>query len=102
MGLLENIISLMDGKEWGKIGDLKHNFVNAECVLQDIELYYYGKYEFNKNAFKDYYFNGQELVLHYRYGSISCCVRMWKNKRYITAVYGKDGLIHEYKIDYDK
>ena len=92
MGLIENLVSLTEGEASG----------NIEMLLKFVVD---GKYTPFQELVKDcdsFYYNGQELLVYGgNNGAMSANITEYCDKKFITTMYDKSGLIYDSNFSYD-
>lgn len=96
--MITTLLALTEGETSGNYNTFIYsNYWCGLGVLQDLWMRNHDLEE-TKITFYD---NGQELLLYTNLGTYACNYTTYCDIKFITSVYGKDGLILEYDFDYD-
>ena len=88
----------------GEISGNYNTFINSNYwaglgVLQDLWI---DNHDFKESEIT-FYDNGQELLIYSNLGTFACNYTTYCNMKFITSVYGKNGLVKEYDFfDYER
>lgn len=96
--IVKTICELSKGEYWSNTQSFKDEFTSR---------FYDGSIVFDKldlsecTQFYDRGSNAELLIYKDRQCVYSCCYTGYYNQKIITCIYGRNGLVYEYKIDYD-
>lgn len=96
--IVDTLCELTKGEYWSNAQSFKEEFINR---------FYNGLIVFNKldlSEFTQFYDRGNNaelLIYSGRQCVYSCCYTEYYNLKIITCVYGRNGLVYKYDIDYD-
>ena len=98
--MINMLLALTEGETSGNYNTFIHsNYYCAMGILQDLWINNHALQE-EETTFFD---NGQELLLYTNLGTYSCNYTEYCNIKFVTSVYGKNGLVKEYDFfDYDR
>ena len=81
-----NYNTFINSNYWAGLGILQDLWIDNHA-LQEEEITFFD--------------NGQELLLYTNLGTYACNYTEYCNIKFITSVYGKEGLVLEYPFDYE-
>ena len=98
--MINMLLALTEGETSGNYNAFIHsNYYCAMGILQDLWI---DNHDFKESEIT-FYDNGQELLIYSNLGTFACNYKTYCNMKFITSVYGKNGLVKEYDFfDYDR
>lgn len=96
--MLNMLYELTKGKTSGNYEVfINSNYCSGLGVLQDLWI---KNQDLEEKEIK-FYDNGHELLIYTNLGTYACNYKEYCNIKFITSVYGKEGLVLEYDFDYE-
>ena len=98
--MINTLLALTSGETSGNYNTfINSNYWAGLGVLQDLWI---DNHNFKESEIT-FYDNGQELLIYSNLGTFACNYKNYCNMKFITSVYGKNGLVKEYDFfDYDR
>ena len=98
--MLNMLFALTEGETSGNYNTfINSNYWAGLGVLQDLWI---DNHDFKESEIT-FYDNGQELLIYSNLGTFACNYTTYCNMKFITSVYGKNGLVKEYDFfDYER
>lgn len=97
--IVNTICELTKGEYWSNTQEFKEEFIsrfyNGSIIFDGLEL----------SEFTQFYDRGSnaELLLYSgRQCVYSCCYTEYYNQKIITSIYGRNGLVYKYNINYEE
>ena len=96
--MLNMLCELVKGETSGNYERfISANYCSGLGVLQDLWI---KNHDLEEKEIK-FYDNGKELLIYTNLGTYACNYTEYCNIKFITSVYGKEGLVLEYDFDYE-
>ena len=98
--MINMLLALTEGETSGNYNAfINSNYWAGLGVLQDLWI---DNHDFKESEIT-FYDNGQELLIYSNLGTFACNYTTYCNMKFITCVYGKNGLVKEYDFfDYER
>ena len=98
--MLNMLLALTEGETSGNYNAfINSNYWAGLGVLQDLWI---DNHDFKESEIT-FYDNGQELLIYSNLGTFACNQTTYCKMKFITSVYGKNGLVKEYDFfDYER
>lgn len=97
--IVSTICELTRGEYWSNTQSFKEEFINR---------FYNGALIFDKleldkcTQFYDRGNNAELLIYNGRQCIYSCCYTEYYNQKIITSIYGRNGIVYKYDVNYDE
>ena len=96
--MINTLLALTSGETSGNYNAfINSNYWAGLGVLQDLWI---DNHDFKESEIT-FYDNGQELLIYSNLGTFACNYTTYCNMKFITSVYGKNGLVLKYPFDYE-
>ena len=98
--MINMLLALTEGETSGNYNTfINSNYWAGLGILQDLWI---DNHDFKESEIT-FYDNGQELLIYSNLGTFACNYTWYCNMKFITSIYGKNGLVKEYDFfDYNR